>query len=75
MISSQLHQQIPELDEIINVDDADFIESGLKQRSIIRICRLAAVNDFIFLGKIGQVTTERLNRIKQKLAAWINGLN
>jgi mRNA interferase MazF len=73
MISSQLHQQIPELDEIINVEDHDFIESGLKQRSIIRICRLAVVNDSIFLGKIGQIATERLGRIKQKLAAWING--
>jgi len=49
------------------------MESGLKQQSIIRTFRLAVVNDSIFLGKIGQITTERLGRIKQKLAAWING--
>jgi hypothetical protein len=30
MISSQLHQEIPDLDEIITPDDSDFKQSGLK---------------------------------------------
>ena len=43
MISSQLHQKIQELDEIITSEDTDFIQSGLKLPSVIRASRLAVV--------------------------------
>ena len=41
MISSQLTQHIPGLDEIINPDDPDFNDSGLKESSLFRASRLA----------------------------------
>ncbi len=73
MISSQIHTLIPELDELIGLEDSDFAISGLKQPSVIRILRLAVVNKSIFLGKIGQIDNERIKRIRRKLALWING--
>ncbi len=73
MISSQLNQKLPELDEIMDPDNSDFQESGLKLPSIIRIYRLAVVNGDILIGKIGQISNNRLLRIKQNLVRWIQG--
>ena len=73
MISSQLYQQIPDFDEVINSNDSDFQQSGLKLPSIIRISRLAVVGGEILLGKVGQIDIRRLSRIKQKLSFWIQG--
>ena len=73
MISSQLHQEIPDFDEVITPSDSDFQQSGLKLASVIRISRLAVVNSDVLLGKLGQIDTQRLSRIKQRLANWIQG--
>jgi mRNA interferase MazF len=73
MISSQLHQEIPGFDEVITPTDSDFQQSGLKLASVIRISRLAVVNSDVLLGKLGQIDTQRLSRIKQRLANWIQG--
>jgi len=71
MISSQIHTQISESEEIILPEDSDFLMSGLKQASAIRFLRLAVVNKSVFLGKIGQIDNERLNRIRNNIALWI----
>lgn len=68
MISSQLHREIPDFDEVITPTDSDFQHSGLKSASVIRISRLAVVNSDIVLGKIGEIDIQRLSRIKQRLA-------
>jgi len=73
MISSQLHQGIPDFDEVITPTDSDFQQSGLKLASVIRISRLAVVNSDVLLGKIGQIDTQRLSHIKQRLTNWIQG--
>ena len=70
MISSQLHQAIPNFDEIIQEDSPDFIQSGLKVSSVIRIGRVAVVEGDILLGAIGEVIPERLNRIRQNWSHW-----
>jgi mRNA interferase MazF len=71
MISSQLSQQIPDFDEIVNDNDLDFKRSGLKSSSVIRISRLAVVNRTILLGSIGSIGTDRLELIKNRLSNWI----
>lgn len=73
MISSQLHQRIPDFDEVITPNDSDFRQSGLKLPSVIRIGRLAVVEGNILLGKLGQIDNQRLSLIKQRLARWIQG--
>lgn len=71
MISTQLSQKIMELDEIINKEDADFEQSGLKASSVIRISRLAVVEKKVLLGTLGSINSDRLNNIKNNIADWI----
>jgi mRNA interferase MazF len=71
MVSSQIHQHIDGFDEIIQETDKDFAESGLKVASIVRVGRLAVVSGEILLGAIGQISDDRLNRIKKHLSDWI----
>jgi len=71
MISSQLSQKVPSFDEVISVEDNDFISSGLKFSSVIRIGRLAVVHKSILAGAIGEIGTDRLTRIKNRLSDWL----
>ena len=71
MVSSQTRHAIPEFDELIRDDDADFADSGLKVSSVIRVGRLAVIQGEILLGAIGQIAPERLQRIKRHLAEWL----
>ena len=48
MISTQIHQAIPNFDEIINTTDSDFAQTRLKSESVIRLSRLAVVSETIF---------------------------
>ena len=73
MISSRLSQEVERFDEIISEKDDDFISSGLKQASLIRIARLAVVEKTILLGAIGEISPARLNRIKNRLSDWLIG--
>jgi mRNA interferase MazF len=72
MISSQLHQELSGLDEIVSEADTDFLLSGLKTTSLIRVTRLAVVSGDVLLGSIGEVGPTRLRRIKNRLARWID---
>jgi mRNA interferase MazF len=71
MISSQIRHYIPQFDELIQEHDSDFAQSGLKVASVIRVGRLAVVEGKVLLGATGQISPERLQRIKNHLAEWI----
>ena len=71
MISSQLSREVADFDEIVSERDDDFISSGLKQASVIRIARLAVVEKKILLGAIGEISPSRLNRIRNRLSDWL----
>ena len=71
MVSSQIDQRIPDFDEVITPSDSDFIQSGLKLPSVIRISRLAVVEKNTLLGKVGQINPERLSLIRQRLSDWL----
>ena len=72
MISSQTRHYISEFDEMVQGSDSDFAESGLKVASIIRVGRLAVVSGEILLGATGQISNERLIRIKKRLSDWLS---
>ena len=72
MISSQTRQYITGFDEILQEDDDDFGASGLKVTSVIRVGRLAVVSGEILIGAIGQVSNERLGRVKKHLSDWLS---
>ncbi len=71
MITTKLHQEIKNLDITINQDDTDYKDSGLKQKSLIRVSRLAVVNKSQLPGVLGNVSEERLKTIKINLLNWI----
>ena len=73
MILSQLSQEVSSFDEIISEEDIDFTSSGLKFASVIRIGRLAVVHETILVGNIGEISTDRLTRIKNRLSNWLIG--
>jgi hypothetical protein len=71
MVSSQTRQYIDGFDEIVRENDNDFGESGLKVTSVIRVGRLAVVSGDILIGAIGQVSNERLSKVKKHLSDWL----
>jgi len=71
MISSQQRHFIPEFDELVDVSEADFVSSGLKLVSVIRVARLAVVEESMLVGSIGKISDERLTRIKLRLSDWV----
>ena len=72
MISSQTRQVVTGFDEIVQEEDRDFGESGLKVTSVIRVSRLAVVSGDILLGAIGTISNERLYRVKKHLSDWLS---
>jgi mRNA interferase MazF len=73
MISSQLRHCTAGFDEMVSEGDPDFAASGLKSRSVIRVGRLAVAAGEIVVGAIGQIASERLHRVKTRLADWLVG--
>ena len=71
MISTKLSQQIDGLDVIINSGDSDFGYSGLKSSSLVRVSRLAVVDQSILSGAIGKISDERLVLIRTLISDWI----
>lgn len=70
-ISSNLSQGVRGFDEAIETTDADFPISGLKTASVVRIARLASVEQRFLVGSIGRVAANRLRVIKKRLAEWL----
>ena len=71
-ISSQIQQVEEGLDKIITPADADFPCTGLKVPSLLRLPRLAVIDGKLLIGSIGSISDERLLRLRQRLASWIN---
>lgn len=71
MVSSQIHHCIFGFDEIVQETDPDFVGSGLKTSSVIRIGRLAVIEGELLLGATGKISTERFQHIKIHLVDWI----
>jgi len=72
MISSQTRHYVVGFDEIVQESDDDYEQSGLKVTSIIRVGRLAVISGESLLGAMGQISDERLERVKKHLSDWIS---
>jgi mRNA interferase MazF len=70
-ISTQLHQQVPHFDEIINQQDADFATSGLLTNSLIRLGFLAVIPQSQLIGSIGAISPERHRRLLENLSDYL----
>jgi mRNA interferase MazF len=71
MISTREKPYSKEYDEIMDFQSNDFKKSGLKSESVIRIFRIAVVDEKMLLGKTGEISNERLMRIKKKISGWL----
>ncbi len=71
MVSSQLQQAEPILDEIIHQNDSDFSATGLKVASVVRLSRLAVIDGGMLIGCVGAIGDDRLDRLRRRLARWL----
>ena len=67
-VSTQLHQRVPDFDELVRPGDAGFDASGLKAASLIRLGFLAAVPARDVLGILGYLRAERHEHLLRRLA-------
>jgi len=71
LITSRDYQAVPEFDEVLDPADPDFTATGLKVRSVIRLARLASVEAELIVGRLGQISPARLNRLLSCLSQWL----
>ena len=70
-VSTQLHQQVKDFDEIISPSDVDFASSGIKSESLIRLGFLAVLPRSIIMGTIGSISPERHKRLLKTLSDYL----
>jgi mRNA interferase MazF len=70
-ISTKLHQQVTNFDEIISPADDDFVLSGLNAPSLIRLGHLIVVAPNSVAGAIGTISPQRHRRLLQKLSDYL----
>lgn len=71
IVSTQLHQQVPDFDEIISPKDQDFASTGLVSESLIRLAALALVLNRDVTGVIGSISSARHQRLLQRLSEYL----
>lgn len=70
-ISTQLHHQVAEFDELVHVSDSDFAASGLKAASVVRLGFLAVMPASKFLGVVGSISNKRKARLLSNLSKYL----
>ena len=70
-ISTQLHQQVKNFDEILDTNDNDYRQCGLLKTSLIRLGFLAIVPTKNIAGSIGNISTERHKRLLKNLSEYL----
>ncbi len=72
-VSTQIHQQIIDFDEIISPADDDFAASGLIRNSLIRLGFLTVFPQSQIIGVIGSVSDTRHRRLLATLSDYLLG--
>lgn len=70
-VSTQIHQRVVDFDETIEPSHPDFVRSGLKAPSLIRLGFLTVLPADHFLGVLGAISSERHARLLQRLSAFL----
>ena len=71
LITSRTYQATPKFDEIIDPSDSDYLATGLKVRSVVRLTRLASVEASVINARLGNISSKRLWQIRKRLADWL----
>ena len=72
MISTRVVNAVDNFDEMIMDHDSDFVETGLKSSSVIRLGRLHVVELPLVRGTIGAISQSRLDGIRVRLGSWLS---
>lgn len=67
-LSSRLHHKCEGFDEIISDSDDDYHDSGLKVPSLIRLGMIATIPTSVMLGTLGNISHDRLMRLRSRLS-------
>lgn len=70
-ISTQLHQQVSDFDELITEADDDYETSGLVAASLVRLGFLAVVPQSRIVGRIGTISLTRHRRLLATLGQYL----
>lgn len=70
-ISAQLHQLIQHFDELIDERSSRFIQTGLRQSSIIRLGFLSVLPKNKISGSIGKIDPALHKKLLQRLANFL----
>jgi mRNA interferase MazF len=70
-ISTQLHQLIRNFDELVDEKNKDFIQTGLRQSSIIRLGFLAVIPHNKTPGSIGRIDPMLHRNLLERLAKYL----
>ncbi|MDT5120856.1 MAG: mRNA interferase MazF [Acidobacteriota bacterium] len=70
-VSTQLRQAAKDFDEVISTTDTDFVTSGLRAESLIRLGFLVVIPRNKIVGSIGSISSERHQRLLQKLSDYL----
>ena len=70
-ISTQLHQLIKNFDELIDEKSNNFIQTGLRQSSIIRLGFLAVIPNNKIPGSIGRIDSALHKNLLERLAKYL----
>jgi mRNA interferase MazF len=71
-VSTQVQRRVDGFDELLAQGDADFLSSGLKAASVIRLGYLAVLPRKDFKGRIGSISQTRLDRLLTTLANFLS---
>src|SRR5215217_9570576 len=69
-ISTQLHHEVKDFDELVKQTDSDFAASGLRTTSLIRLGFLAVLPRTAVIGSIGTISAERHKRLLKRLSEY-----
>jgi len=70
-VSTQLHLQVQNFDDLLTTQDTDFAASGLKASSLIRLGYLAVLPAGNFLGRIGRISQARHKELLRRLCEYL----
>ncbi|OGI66310.1 hypothetical protein A3A95_01745 [Candidatus Nomurabacteria bacterium RIFCSPLOWO2_01_FULL_39_18] len=69
-ISSNEQNKIHKFDILIDFKDKSFKKTGLKLKSIIKVVKIATLDKVVILGKIGELDTSNMRRVKNVLKVY-----
>ena len=70
-ISSKLHHEVKDFEDVIDINADDFKSSGLKVSSLIRLGVVVTIPHSAIAGKMGLISEERLFRLRERLSKHI----